>query len=117
MCVQICKDWDLSVHMLLTDLGWGITYLLIVHNKHPDIEAYNKLVSINDIIMGEQEEPDDPCEEEQRKRQLMHVKWEEKEDVEVRDSRKPNKGICNHMKGMQLRQTEAHRKKKQRMAT
>ena len=87
---------------------------MFMHDEHPDIQAYNKSVSISDIVMGEQKEPDDPDAEEQRKRQLTHVKREE--EVELRGSREPNPGICQHMKGMQVNKTAAHRAKKQRTA-
>jgi hypothetical protein len=92
----------------------GIIYPLIVHDEHPDIQAYDKLVGISDIVMGEQKEPDDPDAEERRKRQLAHVKREE--EAELGDGREPNPGIRQHTKGMQGKETEAHRAKKQRMA-
>ena len=117
MCVQIRKDWDLSAHMPLTDLGWGITYPLIVHDKHPDIEAYDKLVGIDDIVMGDEQEPVDPGAEARRKRQLAHVKQEEQEIEEARRrmyDREPNPGIQQHTKAMQGKETEAHKAKKKR---
>ena len=89
MCVQIRADWNLGAHMPCTGLGWGIIYPLIVHDKHPDIEAYDKLVGIDDIVMREEQEPVDPREEERRKRQLAHVKQEEKDtddDEKVSDA-------------------------------
>ena len=89
---------------------------MIVHDKHPDIEAYDKLVGIDDIVMGDEHEPVDPGAEARRKRQLAHVKQEEKEKEELGDGREPNPGIRAHTKGMQPRQTEAHRAKKQRTA-
>ena len=100
--------------MLLTDIGWGIIYLLIVHDEHLDIKAYDKAVSISDIIMGDQKDPVNPTEQEQKKRQLVHVKWEE--EVELGDGREPNKGIRQHTKAMQGNESEAHRAKKQRTA-
>ena len=44
------------------------------------------------------------------------MKREEKEKAELRDGREPSPGIREHTKGMQPRQTEAHRAKKQRTA-
>ena len=44
---------------------------MIVHDKHPDIEAYDKLVGIDDIVMGDEQEPVDPGAEARRKRQLL----------------------------------------------
>ena len=61
MCVQIRADWNLAAHMPCTGLGWGIIYPLIVHDKHPDIEAYDKLVGIDDIVMGDEQEPSTPA--------------------------------------------------------
>ena len=112
MCVQIRADWNLAAHMPLTGLGWGIIYPLIVHDKHPDIEAYDKLVGIDDIVMGEQKEPDDPDAEERMKRQLARVKREE--EAELGDGREPNPGIRKHTKGMQGNESDAHKAKKQR---
>ena len=87
---------------------------MIVHDKHPDIEAYDKLVGIDDIVMGDEQEPVDPGAEARRKRQLAHVKQEEKEKEELGDGREPNPGIRKHTKGMQGNQSEAHAAKKQR---
>ena len=84
---------------------------MIVHDKHPDIEAYDKLVGIDDIVMGDQKEPDDPGAEARRKRQLAHVKLEEQEIEEARRrmyDREPNPGIQQHTKAMQGKETEAH---------
>ena len=52
--------------------------------------------------------------EEQRKRQLTHVKQEEKEKEELGDGREPNPGIRAHTKGMQGNESDAHKAKKQR---
>ena len=117
MCVQIREDWNLAAHMPLTGLGWGIIYPLIVHDKHPDIEAYNKLVGIDDIVMGDEQEPVDPGAEARRKRQLAHVKQEEQEIEEARRrmyDREPNRGIQQHNKAMQEKESEAHKAKKKR---
>ena len=114
MCVQIRADWNLAAHMPLTGLGWGIIYPMIVHDKHPDIEAYDKLVGIDDIVMGDEQEPVDPGAEARRKRQLAHVKQEEKEKEELGDGREPNPGIRKHTKGMQGNESDAHKAKKQR---
>ena len=113
MCVQIRADWDLSAHMPLTDIGWGIIYPLVVHDEHPDIKAYDKAVSISDIVMGDQKDPVDPAEQERKKRQLAHVKREE-EEAEPGDGREPNPGIRKHTKGMQGNESDAHKAKKQR---
>ena len=117
MCVQIRADWNLGAHMPCTGLGWGIIYPLIVHDKHPDIEAYDKLVGIDDIVMGDEQEPVDPGAEARRKRQLAHVKQEEKEADEARRrmyDREPNRGIQQHNKAMQEKESEAHKAKKKR---
>ena len=119
MCVQIRADWNLGAHMPCTGLGWGIIYPLIVHDKHPDIEAYDKLVGIDDIVMGDEQEPVDPGAEARRKRQLAHVKQEEQEIEEARRrmyDREPNPGIQQHTKAMQGKETEAHKAKKKRTA-
>ena len=50
MCVQLYKDWDLVVDVHKP--GWGIIYLLIVHNKHLDLQEYNKAVSLDGIIVA-----------------------------------------------------------------
>ena len=112
MCVQIRADWNLAVHMPCAGLGWGIIYPLIVHDKHPDIEAYDKLVGIDDIVMGDEQEPVDPGAEARRKRQLAHVKQEEKEADEARRrmyDREPNPGIRAHNKEMQEKRTKKKR--------
>ena len=118
MCVQIRADWNLAAHMPCTGLGWGIIYPLIVHDKHPDIEAYDKLVGIDDIVMGDEQEPVDPGAEARRKRQLAHVKQEEEQEIEEARrrmyDREPNRGIQQHTKAMQGKETEAHKAKKQR---
>ncbi len=104
MCVQIRADWNLGAHMPCTGLGWGIIYPLIVHDKHPDIEAYDKLVGIDDIVMGDEHAPVEPGAEARKKRQLAHVKQEEKEADEARRrmyDREPNPGIRAHNKEMQ----------------
>ena len=120
MCVQIRADWNLAAHMPLTGLGWGIIYPLIVHDKHPDIEAYDKLVGIDDIVMGDEHEPVDPSAEARRKRQLAHVKQEEEQEIEEARrrmyDREPNPGIQQHTKAMQGKETEAHKAKKKRTA-
>ena len=120
MCVQIRADWNLAAHMPLTGLGWGIIYPLIVHDKHPDIEAYDKLVGIDDIVMGDEQEPVDPGAEARRKRQLAHVKQEEEQEIEEARrrmyDREPNPGIQQHTKAMQGKETEAHKAKKKRTA-
>jgi hypothetical protein len=80
--------------MPCTGLGWGIIYPLIVHDKHPDIEAYDKLVGIDDIVMGDEHAPVEPGAEARKKRQLAHVKQEEKEADEARRrmyNREPNR--------------------------
>ena len=112
MCVQIRADWNLAAHMPLTGLGWGITYPLIVHDKHPDIEAYDKLVGIDDIVMGDEHAPVEPGAEARKKRQLAHVKQEEKEADEARRrmyDREPNPGIRAHNKEMQDKRTKKKR--------
>ena len=118
MCVQIRADWNLGAHMPCTGLGWGIIYPLIVHDKHPDIEAYDKLVGIDDIVMGDEQEPVDPGAEARRKRQLAHVKQEEEQEIEEARrrmyDREPNPGIQQHTKAMQGKETEAHKAKKKR---
>ena len=118
MCVQIRADWNLAAHMPLTGLGWGIIYPLIVHDKHPDIEAYDKLVGIDDIVMGDEQEPVDPGAEARRKRQLAHVKQEEEQEIEEARrrmyDREPNPGIQQHTKAMQGKESEAHKAKKKR---
>ena len=120
MCVQIRADWNLGAHMPCTGLGWGIIYPLIVHDKHPDIEAYDKLVGIDDIVMGDEQEPVDPGAEARRKRQLAHVKQEEEQEIEEARrrmyDREPNPGIQQHTKAMQGKETEAHKAKKKRTA-
>ena len=120
MCVQIRADWNLAAHMPCTGLGWGIIYPLIVHDKHPDIEAYDKLVGIDDIVMGDEQEPVDPGAEARRKRQLAHVKQEEEQEIEEAQrrmyDREPNPGIQQHTKAMQGKETEAHKAKKKRTA-
>jgi len=115
--VQIRADWNLAAHMPHTGLGWGIIYPLIVHDKHPDIEAYDKLVGIDDIVMGDEQEPVDPGAEARRKRQLAHVKQEENEADEARRrmyDREPNRGIQQHNKEMQDKESESHKLKKKR---
>ena len=90
---------------------------MIVHDKHPDIEAYDKLVGIDDIVMDDEQEPVDPGAEARRKRQLAHVKQEEQEIEEARRrmyDREPNPGIRKHTKGMQGNESDAHKAKKQR---
>ena len=117
MCVQIRADWNLGAHMPCTGLGWGIIYPLIVHDKHPDIEAYDKLVGIDDIVMGDEQEPVDPGAEARRKRQLAHVKQEEQEIEEARRrmyDREPNPGIQQHTRAMQGKESDAHKAKKKR---
>ena len=118
MCVQIRADWNLGAHMPCTGLGWGIIYPLIVHDKHPDIEAYDKLVGIDDIVMGDEQEPVDPGAEARRKRQLAHVKQEEEQEIEEARrrmyDREPNPGIQQHTKAMQGKESEAHKAKKKR---
>ena len=118
MCVQIRADWNLAAHMPLTGLGWGIIYPLIVHDKHPDIEAYDKLVGIDDIVMGDEHEPVDPGAEARKKRQLAHVKQEEEQEIEEARrrmyDREPNPGIQQHTKAMQGKESEAHKAKKKR---
>ena len=118
MCVQIRADWNLAAHMPLTGLGWGIIYPLIVHDKHPDIEAYDKLVGIDDIVMGDEHEPVDPGAEARKKRQLAHVKQEEEQETEEARrrmyDREPNPGIQQHTKAMQGKESEAHKAKKKR---
>ena len=118
MCVQIRADWNLAAHMPCTGLGWGIIYPLIVHDKHPDIEAYDKLVGIDDIVMGDEQEPVDPGAEARRKRQLAHVKQEEEQEIEEARrrmyDREPNPGIQQHTKAMQGKESEAHKAKKKR---
>ena len=120
MCVQIRADWNLAAHMPFTGLGWGIIYPLIVHDKHPDIEAYDKLVGIDDIVMGDEHAPVDPGAEARKKRQLAHVKQEEEQEIgEARrrmHDREPNPGIQQHTKAMQGKETEAHKAKKKRTA-
>ena len=93
MCVQIRADWNLGAHMPCTGLGWGIIYPLIVHDKHPDIEAYDKLVGIDDIVMGDEHAPVDPGAEARKKRQLAHVKQEEKDTDDEKVGPETNKGI------------------------
>ena len=118
--MQIRADWNLGAHMPCTGLGWGIIYPLIVHDKHPDIEAYDKLVGIDDIVMGDEQEPVDPGAEARRKRQLAHVKQEEEQEIEEARrrmyDREPNPGIQQHTKAMQGKETEAHKAKKKRTA-
>ena len=118
MCVQIRADWNLAAHMPCTGLGWGIIYPLIVHDKHPDIEAYDKLVGIDDIVMGDEQEPVDPGAEARRRRQLAHVKQEEEQEIEEARRRmyahEPNPGIQQHTKAMQGKESEAHKAKKKR---
>ena len=118
MCVQIRADWNLAAHMPCTGLGWGIIYPLIVHDKHPDIEAYDKLVGIDDIVMGDEQEPVDPGAEARRRRQLAHVKQEEEQEIEEARrrmyDREPNPGIQLHTKAMQGNESDAHKAKKQR---
>ena len=113
MCVQIRADWNLGAHMPCTGLGWGIIYPLIVHDKHPDIEAYDKLVGIDDIVMGDEQEPVDPGAEARRKRQLAHVKQEEGQEAEEARrrmyDREPNRGIQQHNKEMQEKRTKKKR--------
>jgi hypothetical protein len=120
VCVQIRADWNLAAHMPCTGLGWGIIYPLIVHDKHPDIEAYDKLVGIDDIVMGDEQESVDPGAEARRKRQLAHVKQEEEQEIEEARrrmyDREPNPGIQQHTKTMQGKETEAHKAKKKRTA-
>ena len=93
---------------------------MIVHDKHPDIEAYDKLVGIDDIVMGDEQEPVDPGAEARRKRQLAHVKQEEEQEIEEARrrmyDREPNPGIQQHTKAMQGKETEAHKAKKKRTA-
>ena len=115
--MQIRADWDLSANMPLTDIGWGIIYPLIVYNEHLDIKVYDKAVSISDIVMGDQKDPVDPAEQERKKRQLAHVKQEEKEADEARRrmyDREPNRGIEQHNKEMQKKESESHKAKKKR---
>ena len=59
----------------------------------------------------------DPDAEERRKRQLAHVKQEEKEADEARRrmyDREPNRGIQQHNKEMQDKESEPHKEKKKR---
>ena len=90
---------------------------MIVHDKHPDIEAYDKLVGIDNIVMGDEHAPVDRGAEARKKRQLAHVKQEEKEADEARRrmyDREPNRGIQQHNKAMQEKESEAHKAKKKR---
>jgi len=90
---------------------------MIVHDKHPDIEAYDKLVGIDDIVMGDEHAPVEPGAEARKKRQLAHVKQEEKEADEARRrmyDREPNPGIRAHNKEMQDKRSESHKAKKKR---
>ena len=82
---------------------------MIVHDKHPDIEAYDKLVGIDDIVMGDEQEPVDPGAEARRKRQLAHVKQEEEDTDDEKVGPETNRGILELKK-----QLEAKAKKPRR---
>ena len=99
--MQIRKDWDLAADMPLTGAGWGIIYLLIVHDEHPDTHEYDKQVGLDSIVMGEKKERVDPAAQEQRKRQLEKVKREEGEPDDRRVGPEPNAGIRKFSKELQ----------------
>ena len=65
--------------------------------------AYNKLVSISNIAMGEEHEHIDPSKEEQRKRQLTHVKQEEEDTDNEKISPETNRGILKLKKQLKAK--------------
>ena len=103
MCVQICKDWDLTTDMPLTGAGWGIIYLLIVHDEHPDTYEHDKQVGLDDIVVGEKKERVDPAAQEQRKRRLERVKREEGEMDDERVGPENNPGILKLSKELEAK--------------
>ena len=76
MCVQIRNNFDLTVHV--HKQGWGIIYLLIVHDMHLDLEEYDRAVSLDDIVIGEDTEPVDQAQVNKKAKMLKRVKSKEK---------------------------------------
>ena len=108
----------MAADMPLTEAGWGIIYPLCVHDEHPDLADYDRQVGLADIVTGESSEPLDAAAQKRRREQLAKVKREDRgnDDDSDEGGREPNPGIRQHTKGMQGKETEAHKRKKQRQA-
>ena len=81
MCVQLHKDWDLAADMHKP--GWGVIYPLIVHNKHPDLQEYNKAVGLDDMVSGKEKEDADETEARRKAKVLKRVRHKEQQDDEA----------------------------------
>ena len=75
-CVQLHSEWDLTARVHKP--GWGIIYLLIIHNKHPDLDEYNRAAGLDGIVVGEDTEEVDEAKAQANAETLKRVKCEEK---------------------------------------
>ena len=70
--------------------GWGIVYPLVVHDRHPQLDEYDKLLGLDDLVVGEEKEPIDKKKAEANAKTLRRVKSEDEKRSAETD---PNIGI------------------------
>ena len=79
--MQLRKDWDLAADVHKP--GWGIIYPLIVRDKHPDLQEYDKAVGLDGMVVGEVEEGVNEAEAQRKAKMPKRVKREQQQDDEA----------------------------------